>query len=207
VTPACPICESARAEIFFRLAAQPVLIGVLWESAAAAQGCRRGDIDLAFCPDCGFVWNVAFDPALIEYDRRYDNSLHFSPTFQAYTRALVERLVAAYGLHGKRVVDIGCGKGDFLAMLCEAGGNFGWGFDPAHEGARVATPAAERIVWSNDHYGCRPTSSPRASSTSTSPTRTTFSGRSAAASTGGTRSSTSRCPTSTSSSARARSGT
>ena len=153
MTPACPICEGARAEIFFRLERQPVLIGVLWESAAAAQGCRRGDIDLGFCPDCGFVWNMAFDPALIEYDRRYDNSLHFSPTFQAYTCALVERLVASYGLHGKRVVDIGCGKGDFLAMLCEAGGNFGWGFDPAHEGDRVATPAAERIVWSNDHYG------------------------------------------------------
>lgn len=150
---ACPICEWRGAEVFFRLERQPVLIGVLWESAEAARGCRRGDIALAFCPDCGFVWNTAFDPGLVEYDVRYDNSLHFSPTFQAYSRALVERLVATYGLRGKRVVDIGCGKGDFLAMLCEAGDNFGWGFDPAHDGDRVVTPAASRIVWSNDRYG------------------------------------------------------
>ncbi len=150
--PACPVCGGARGEVFFRLAGQPVLIGVLWASAELARRCPRGDIDLAFCPDCGFIWNVAFDPSRIDYDQRYDNSLHFSPTFQTYTRELVDRLVRTYGLRRKRIVDIGCGKGDFLALLCEEGENCGWGFDPSYEGARVETPAAARITWSNDYY-------------------------------------------------------
>lgn len=150
---ACPICGGDRAEVFFSLPDQPVLIGVMWPDADSARGCRRGDIDLAFCPGCGHVWNVSFQPALVDYDRRYDNSLHFSPKFQAYTRALVERLVRTYDLRGKHVVDIGCGKGDFLAMLCEAGGNSGHGFDPSHEGERVRTTAADRITWSTEYFG------------------------------------------------------
>lgn len=151
--PACPVCAGSRAEPVLSLKNQPVLIGVLWPDEETAQNCRTGDIDLAFCPDCGFLWNTSFDPGRIEYDQRYDNSLHFSPTFQNYSQALVDRLIATYGLQGKTVVDIGCGKGDFLAMICEAGPNTGYGFDPAYEGARVDTPAADRITWSNDYYG------------------------------------------------------
>ena len=151
--PDCPICGGGRTEPVLSLKDQPVLIGVLWPDAEAARACRTGDIDLAFCPDCGFLWNVSFDPARIDYDQRYDNSLHFSPTFQAYSQALVDRLTKTYGLAGRTVVDIGCGKGDFLAMLCEAGAGRGYGFDPAYEGARVETPAAGRITWSNDYYG------------------------------------------------------
>ncbi|WP_108862166.1 class I SAM-dependent methyltransferase [Ruegeria sp. Alg231-54] len=151
--PACPVCGGDHAALFFSLSDQPVLIGVLWPDADSARACRRGDIDLAFCPDCGFIWNVSFDPDRIEYDQQYDNSLHFSPTFQNYSQKLVDRLIDTYGLHQRTVVDIGCGKGDFLAMLCEAGGNTGYGFDPSYEGERVSTSAADRITWSNDYYG------------------------------------------------------
>lgn len=149
---ACPVCDGPRAEVFFALAGQPVLIGVLWPDAASARACPKGDIALAFCPDCGFVWNTAFDPDRMAYDQRYDNSLHFSPTFQDYSRRLVDRLVATYDLRGRHIIDIGCGKGDFLAMLCEAGDNTGQGFDPSYEGERVKSPAADRITWSNSYY-------------------------------------------------------
>lgn len=148
----CPVCTGQRGSVFLSLAEQPVLIGVLWPDAEAARSCRKGDIELAFCPDCGFIWNTVFDPDRIEYDQQYDNSLHFSPTFQRYSQTLVDRLVNTYGLHDKTVVDIGCGKGDFLAMLCEAGNNTGYGFDPSYEGERVSSPAADRITWSNDYY-------------------------------------------------------
>lgn len=130
----------------------PVLIGVLWHDREAAKSCRTGDIELAFCPDCGFIWNIAFDPGRIEYGQRYDNSLHFSPTFQRYTQTVIERLIDTYNLHGKHLVDIGGGKGDFLAMMCETGGNFGYGFDPSYEGERVKTPSADRIQWSTEYY-------------------------------------------------------
>ena len=149
----CPICENRGAKTFFSLPAQPVLIGVLWPDADSARSCAKGEIDLAFCPHCGFIWNISFDPGLIEYDRSYDNSLMFSPTFRAYTDKLVQRLVRSYHLQGARIVDIGCGKGDFLVALCEHGQNFGYGFDPSYEQERVETEASERITWSNDLYG------------------------------------------------------
>jgi SAM-dependent methyltransferase len=150
--PPCPICCGEGGETFFLLRDQPVLIGALWPDAESARSCRKGDIELAFCPDCGFVWNIVFDPARLDYDQQYDNSLHFSPTFQAYTAELVDRLVRTYDLRGKTVVDIGCGKGDFLIMLCEAGGNAGYGFDPSYDGTRPQSPTAERIVWSTEYF-------------------------------------------------------
>lgn len=150
--PPCPVCAAGTGSIFFELGSQPVLIGLLWEEAGAARSCRKGDISLAFCPECGFVWNTRFDPGLLDYDQRYDNSLHFSPTFQAYTETLVARLAETYALQGKTIVDIGCGKGDFLALLCAAGANRGYGFDPSFEGERPSGPGFERVVWSNSYY-------------------------------------------------------
>ena len=151
-TEACPICESADTRIFFERTAMPALIGVQWPDCESARACNTGDISLAFCRKCGFIWNVKFDPDRLEYEQSYDNSLHFSRVFQDYTQGLVDRLVTTYDLHGRRVVDIGCGKGDFLAMLCERGDNFGFGFDPTFDGARVETPAADRIRWFTENY-------------------------------------------------------
>jgi SAM-dependent methyltransferase len=89
----------------------------------------------------------------MEYSQRYDNSLDFSPVFQEYARQLARRLIDTYGIRGKEVVELGCGKGHFLALLCENGGNRGVGFDPSYEGARVESPAADRITYIADFYG------------------------------------------------------
>ena len=82
-----------------------------------------------------------------------------------------------YDLHGKTVVDIGCGKGDFLVMLCEAGDNAGYGFDPvirrraATERDRVRASSGARSTTPRRIRAFRRTLSPRASSTNTFPTR------------------------------------
>ena len=94
----------------------------------------RGDLVLAFCAACGLVWNVAFDPDALEYDAGYENSLHFSPTFQRYAEELANRLVTRHAVRNKTVVEIGSGKGEFLALVCAKGGNRGVGFDPSYDG-------------------------------------------------------------------------
>jgi SAM-dependent methyltransferase len=154
----CPVCQRPDPELFFDLAEMPVSIGVQWATAAEARACRRGDLRLVFCPRCGFIWNRAFDPGRLEYSQRYDNSLDFSPVFQEYAGQLARRLVDTYDLRGKDVVELGCGKGHFLALLCESGGNRGVGFDPSYEGARVESPAADRITYIADFYGEKHTS-------------------------------------------------
>lgn len=148
----CPICEGDNAEHVLSLQDQPLLVGVMWPDEESATSCERGDIDLTFCPDCGYLWNRSFDPERIVYDQEYDNSLHFSAIFNAYSEELASRLVETYQLHEKTVIDIGCGKGDFLAMLCEAGDNTGYGFDPSFAGPHVTTPGAGQITWSNAKY-------------------------------------------------------
>jgi SAM-dependent methyltransferase len=128
----CPACGSRGLEAFFELSGVPVYCNRLWPSREAARTCPRGDIRLACCRRCGLITNVAFDPARLEYTGDYENSLHFSPRFQEYARSLAGRLVDRYDLHGKLVIEIGCGKGDFLRLLSELGGNRGLGFDPGY---------------------------------------------------------------------------
>jgi SAM-dependent methyltransferase len=45
---------------------------------------------------------------------------------------LATNLVAEHHLHHKTIVEIGCGKGDFLFLLCMLGNNRGIGFDPTY---------------------------------------------------------------------------
>ncbi|MBK8988824.1 MAG: methyltransferase domain-containing protein [Chloroflexi bacterium] len=110
----------------------PVHCNVLWPSREGALSAPRGDIHLTYLPDCGHIYNSAFDPELMTYTEAYENSLHFSPRFQEYATNLAERLIATYDLRGKDIVEIGSGQGDFLQMLCQMGGNRGVGFDPSY---------------------------------------------------------------------------
>lgn len=110
----------------------PVLCNVLWPTQAGALSAARGDMHLSFLPDCGHVYNRAFDPALMTYTESYENSLHFSARFQQYAEALAAQLIETYDLHDKDIVEIGSGQGDFLKMLCRQGNNRGVGFDPAY---------------------------------------------------------------------------
>ncbi len=153
MTVNCPVCHCTEVQFFFALTQMPVSIGVQWNTVQEAKACAKGDLDLAFCARCGFIWNRAFDPSRLEYSQRYDNSLDYSPVFQDYAQQLARRLIDTYGIRGKEVVELGCGKGHFLTLLCEAGGNRGIGFDPSYEGARIQSPAAERITYVADFYG------------------------------------------------------
>ncbi len=110
----------------------PVHQNVLMSTRAKALACRRGDIRLGFCPSCGFVTNLAFDPSLVVYSPEYDNSQTHSPSFRAYLERLARSLVDRHGLHRKLIVEIGCGKGEFLTLLCRLGNNRGVGFDPSY---------------------------------------------------------------------------
>ncbi|PZF79274.1 class I SAM-dependent methyltransferase [Jiangella anatolica] len=129
----CLACGGQRLKGVADLGDSPVLTGALFEDRERARAAVHGRLDLSACLDCGHVQNVAFDPELVEYDVSYDNSLHFSGTFQAYADELVARLVGEYGIRGTHVVEIGSGKGDFLAALAAAGGNTGTGYDPTVE--------------------------------------------------------------------------
>jgi len=130
----CVACGGDSLAPLLDVGAVPAVVGAYWPSADAAVSAPNGELRLTVCRDCSHVSNAAFDPALIEYDGSYENSLHFSPSFQRYADALAERLIARYDVRGKTVLEIGSGKGEFLKLLCDKGGNTGRGYDPTYDG-------------------------------------------------------------------------
>jgi len=144
--PSCPVCSAAPELHFHSQASVPAHSCVLLESAEDAARFPTGAIDLALCASCGCIWNTAFDRALVRYDEDYEDTQACSPHFRSFARALAGELVERYGIVGKRVVEIGCGKGDFLRLLCELGANRGVGIDPAVEPERTLQPELVELV-------------------------------------------------------------
>jgi SAM-dependent methyltransferase len=116
-----------------------------------------GDITLGFCTNCGFIGNLAFDASRAEYSDRYEETQAFSKHFVKFAQGLAGAWVEKYDLAGKHVVEIGCGKGEFLVMMAEAGIGSGIGIDPSVNPARIDSPAGDRISWIpgmfDDTYG------------------------------------------------------
>lgn len=127
----CPVCGQSELAVFFEADRVPVFCNILHPSREEARDTPRGEIRLGFCDACAMIYNVAFDPDSLSYTPGYENSLYGSPRFQAYAEEVAERLVRKFGLIGAEIVDVGCGRGEFLALLCRGGRNRGTGFDPS----------------------------------------------------------------------------
>ena len=142
----CPLCGSSLPQVFFERRGVPVHQNVVCASAEEARQFTRGDLLLAFCQTCGFVFNPAFDPDRLRYSAAYDNTQCCSPYFKRYLSELAESLVAKYSLRNKVLIEVGCGKGEFLRLLCKEGRNQGIGFDPSYVGPDTAEGGAVRFV-------------------------------------------------------------
>lgn len=147
----CPICANHTFEPFFQLNEVPVQDGLLWNSREEALNSPIGNISLAFCQDCGYIGNLTFEPDKIRYDPEYSFSLHFSPTYQNFIMSLANRLVSKYDLQNKTVLEIGCGRGDFLRPLCEFGDNRGVGIDPSVTSHEEAV-GSNKVTFIRDFY-------------------------------------------------------
>ena len=147
----CPGCGS-RMRPFFEIPPIPANSCILMDSPEEARSYPRGDLVLGFCEDCGFIRNLAFDPALAQYSARYEETQGYSPTFRTFHEDQAAALIGRYGLKGKKVLEIGCGKGEFLALLCELGGNRGVGFDPGYDENRGVLDNLEDVRIVSDFY-------------------------------------------------------
>jgi SAM-dependent methyltransferase len=141
----CPACGTMGLRSFYRLTDIPSHSVLLMPTPEVARTFPTGDLDLALCDDCGFITNTAFDPGLNQYSSEYEETQGFSPTFGGFAESLARRWIDRYDLHGKRILEVGCGKGEFLALMCEIGGNRGIGIDPAVAPERLDPAVRERL--------------------------------------------------------------
>jgi SAM-dependent methyltransferase len=76
-------------------------------------------LDVFRCPECGHV-QLARDPEGTYYDD-YLMTVSHSAQMRAFQREQAEWLVERFGLRGKRVVEVGCGDGNYLGILRDLG--------------------------------------------------------------------------------------
>jgi SAM-dependent methyltransferase len=135
-TAGCPCCGSSATQTLYRVPSVPVHSCILLNSAEEARRFPCRDLQIAFCHDCGFLFNEIFDEAAMSYAGNFEESRHFSDTFNLFAKTLARDIARKCRISGKHVLEIGCGKGEFLRQLCRVGGATSLGVDPGyHAGA------------------------------------------------------------------------
>ncbi len=137
----CWVC-GGKTTSFYRVSAIPTSSCVLHLDPSIARAQPTGDLDLHICSTCGFIQNDSFDQANVDYLAPYEESQGSSSTFVSFMNEEIDRLGSEYSLHGRRVVDVGCGKGEWLAAACSRLGMTGLGIDPAYVPGRVGDQEA-----------------------------------------------------------------
>jgi SAM-dependent methyltransferase len=136
VTAKCPVCTAQSGDDFLERANVPVHQNLVIADRAAARSIARGTLSMAVCSTCGFIFNRAVEPEKLAYGAAYDNTQAHSAYFDGYMDDLAARVLARMPADGATVVEVGCGKGQFLRKILAAGPETlrAVGFDPSYVG-------------------------------------------------------------------------
>lgn len=148
----CPCCGGPLSDVFYVVRDVPVHSCLMLDDAQSAEEFPSSDVELAQCLTCGFVTNTVFDRKWSAYAPNYEDQQSFSPTFNSFAGQLAKDWVERHRLHGKRAVEVGCSKGDFMSLLCEAGMDVTIGIDPSAVPGRVPKPSRGTMEFIADYY-------------------------------------------------------
>jgi SAM-dependent methyltransferase len=151
-TARCPSCGAEGLREIYSVDDVPVHSVLLMPTREKAVSYPRGDLRLGYCAGCGFLANTVFDAGVHEYSPEYEETQGFSPSFNAFADALAKDMIARYGVRDRVVLEIGCGKGEFLERMCRFGNNRGIGIDPSVVPERTSPDVADRIRFVQDFY-------------------------------------------------------
>lgn len=109
----------------------PVLQNRAFNTKEEAMQSDFGFLQIEQDPQTGIFENRLFDPGKLIYDQNYDNEQANSPSFEAHLDQVAEILKPF--MEGKKVIEVGCGKGHFFRKLSDRGANI-VGCDPTYQG-------------------------------------------------------------------------
>jgi len=146
VAAECVICGGGCTE-FLRRDGVPVQQNFLFPTRQEAVDAARGDLRFVVCERCGFIFNAAFDPALVPYGENYENDQTCSEAFRAYVDGIIRHLFAKIGPRSGHIVEVGCGQAGFLKqLLAEVSAlHTATGFDPSYRGPESSLDGRLRV--------------------------------------------------------------
>lgn len=128
----CSLCLKDSFDIIYNYENLPIFQNKSYDTIDMARKSKSGSISLFRCRNCGFIFNSEFDSSVMDYGTDYHNEQNFSELFTRHMDNVVDVLFDN-GFLNKNIVEIGCGKGQFMDRLKAAGFKV-TGFDPAYEG-------------------------------------------------------------------------
>lgn len=149
----CPVCNSTSVFEFLRRDKVSVHQNLLVVDQEQARKINSGTLGICCCRDCGFIYNQCFSPDKLSYGDLYDNSQAYSDYFYSYLQDLAAYLLRDKKIVSSRIVEVGCGNGDFLRLLVADRGthNVGYGFDPSYVGP--SPDMDNRLFFEKRFYG------------------------------------------------------
>lgn len=148
----CGGCGANEFEHVYDVSDVPVHSCLLLDDPDKASNFPVGDIELDLCLSCGLIQNRLFDPLAVDYSAAYEDSQAHSARFISFATDLIDRLDSKYDLSGKRAVEIGCGKGDFLVLLSNRLGMTGLGIDPAYRPGPLRPDHPDRLTFNTEPF-------------------------------------------------------
>lgn len=129
----CPVCGDEQVSSSVNRSNLVTMQNYIYKDYEDAVDAQTAKFQLCDCNNCGFAYNAVFDSNLLKYDENYDNNVP-SQIFLDYYKNIAVFLHDKFSLENGTVVDVGCGKGTFLKVLCEMFPNVqGIGIDPSYE--------------------------------------------------------------------------
>ena len=150
----CRACSKPALHPFYECLRIPVHSNRLLHSPEAARREPVGDLLLAVCSNCGLIQNIRYDGAVHDYRVSYEDSQGHSPRFRAFAEELLAGIEERHGLSSRHVLEIGCGRGDFLVELARrAAGAIG--IDPSFRESAISRAAPGNVRFLAEEYGER----------------------------------------------------
>jgi hypothetical protein len=140
MTMPCPLC--GRTDFMPVLYSDKTMTSanVLYASEAEARNAPVGVLTILLCRYCGFVFNSTFNHDLVPYGKQYENDQSKSRRFLTHMQEMAVRVRAAANGRPLRVVEVGCGQGQFLRLIMgdhPAAQDRASGFDPSYGGEDI----------------------------------------------------------------------
>ena len=149
-SPICPVCGSNNCQSSIKYSKVSVMQNYVENTEEQAKKSTSAEIDLCLCKNCGFIFNAEYNESKLKYIEGYDNNRDYSGKYTHYMKEVEDLIGNSLELKNKRVLEVGCGNGNFLISVCQRYGCKGYGYDPAYSGEE--TFANGQVHFYNKYY-------------------------------------------------------